>query len=308
MDYKKLRNELTQFMQISINKTAPHYDVIDQIEFDMYTESLISYKGTENSIIRAYLLIPKSNLNGKGILIHHQHNGERHYGKSEVVGKVGDENQHLGLVLVREGYTILAPDSICFEDRRINATGTNPDEEDFIQHYCEMNKRILQGESLMKKVIEESSIALSILIDLQSVNPNKVGILGHSYGGTTALFHGALDERIKYICSSGALASFSRRLNTVTGIEMASIIPGFIQIYEMFDVLKATYPRDVLILSATEDQYSIDADELYDQLIKEMGNETAKKVQHLRFEGTHPLTRERVEKIVEWFEMKNQSK
>ncbi len=304
MDYKKLRNELTQFIQISINKTAPQYDVIDKVEFDGYTEYLISYKGTENSIINAYLLIPKVIKNGKGILIHHQHNGERNYGKSEVVGRVGDKNQHLGLVLVREGFTILAPDSICFEDRRINATGTTSDENDFIQHYCEMNKRILQGESLMKKVIEESSIALSILINLNTIDPNKVGILGHSYGGTTALFHGALDERIKYICTSGALASFSRRLDNVTGIEMSSIIPGFIQKYEMIDVLKATHPRDVLILSATEDKYSIDADEIYNKLIKEIGNETEKKVQHLSFEGSHPLTSERVDKIVKWFKMK----
>ena len=59
-----------------------------------------------------------------------------------------------------------------------------------------------------------------------------------------ALFHGALDERIKHIYSSGALASFSRRLYNVTGIEMASIIPGIIQKYETIDVLKATYKRD----------------------------------------------------------------
>lgn len=68
-------------------------------------------------------------------------------------------------------------------------------------------------------------------------NMNGNGILDLFW--SDALFHGALDERIKYICSSGALASFTRRLNNVTGIEMASIISGFIQKYEMIDVLKA---------------------------------------------------------------------
>lgn len=304
MDQQKLRSELTHFLDITIYKTVPHYDIIEKVEYDDYTEYLISYEGTENSIVKAYLLMPKLIKNGKGILIHHQHNGERHFGKSEIVGKVGDKNQHLGVVLVKKGFTILTPDSICFEDRRINVTGVNPDENDFIQHYNEMNRRILLGESLMKKVVEESSIALSILINMPELNPNKIGILGHSYGGTTALFHGALDERIKYICSSGALASFKSRLENVTGIEMASIIPGFIQKFEMIDVVKAIYPRDVLILSATEDKYSIDADEIYINLIKALGIETQNSIQHLRFDGAHPLTTERVDKIVHWFETK----
>jgi cephalosporin-C deacetylase-like acetyl esterase len=302
MDYEKLRNEISQFIQITIKKTVPYYDVIDSIEYEEYTESLISYKGTEDSVIRAYLLTPKIKINGQGILVHHQHNGERNYGKSEVVGKVGDVNQHLGLVLVKKGFTILAPDSICFEDRRTNASGTNIDENDFIQHYCEMNKRILKGESLMKKVVEESSISLSLLIHLQNINPKKIGILGHSYGGITALYHGALDDRIQYICTSGALASFSRKLKNITGIEMASIIPGFMQKYETIDLLKATQPRNVLVLSATEDPYSIDADEIYNDFINEVENKNT--VQHIRFIGGHPLTSERVDKIVQWFEMK----
>lgn len=299
MVFNKLRSDITKFINIKITTIAPHFDVITKAEYDLYTEYLIHYKGTEESIVSAYLLTPKIKTHHKGLLIHHQHNGERNFGKSEVVGKVGDDNQHLGLMLVKKGFTVLAPDSICFEDRRVNASGTNIHENDFIQHYCEMNKRILQGESLMKKVIEESSIALSILMQLEGVDPNKIGILGHSYGGTTALFHGALDERINYICSSGALASFNRRIKNITGIEMASIIPGFMNKYEMIDLLKAAHPREMLILSATEDKYSIDADEIYNDYINQIGEES--NVHHVRFEGNHPLTHERVEKIIDWF-------
>lgn len=292
METKILRDELSRYLKIKIHDDKRPFEILNKVECDDYTEKLIAYEGTEGSIITAFLLEPKENRNGKGVLIHHQHNGERHFGKSEVVGKVGDANQHLGVKFVKRGYTVLAPDSICFEDRRHNAVGVGEDESDFIQHYTEMNKRILLGESLMKKVVEESSIAISILLQQENVSSEKIGILGHSYGGSTAIFHGALDERIKFICSSGTVASFNRRLQDDTGIEMASIIPGFLEKYEMLDVLKAALPRDVYILSATHDKYSIDADILYNQLIAQYGDDVRKHVQHDRFEGGHPLTEE----------------
>lgn len=298
-----LREDITRFIKIKIYEDKRTYKVQNVIEYEDYIEKYILYEGTEGDWITAFLLEPKGTKNGKGLLIHHQHNGEWHYGKSEVVGKVGDTNQHLGVKFVKRGYTILAPDAICFEDRRHHLTGVLKDKNDFIQHYTEMNKRILLGESLMKKVVEESSISLSILLQ-QNVEPEKVGIIGHSYGGTTALFHGALDERIRYICTSGAVASYKRRIQECTGIEMASIIPGFIEKYEIVHVLKAALPREILIMSASQDKYSIDADLIYNQLMAEGDVKECQRIEHYRVEGHHPLTEERVAKMVEWFEGK----
>jgi len=61
MNDKKLRSELTKFMNITINKIAPTYKVIAEENYSDYHEYLIEYEGTENSIISAYLLIPKLN-------------------------------------------------------------------------------------------------------------------------------------------------------------------------------------------------------------------------------------------------------
>jgi len=234
-------------------------------------------------------------------LVHHQHNGEKHFGKSEVVGKVGDKNQYFGTKLVKMGFAVIVSDSICFEDRRNNVTGIEEHPNDFMQYYVEKNKRILLGESLTKKVIEESSITISILSGLDFIDENGIGILGHSYGGTTALYHGALDERINYICSSGAVASFKCRIENGTGIEMASIISGFIKKYETIDVVKSVLPRNLLIVTAEEDKYSRDASEIYNRLVEEIGVDVKIAIQLLKFKGNHPLTEERVDGIIEWF-------
>ena len=78
----------------------------------------------------------------------------------------------------------------------------------------------------MKKVIEDSSIGISILSQLENTIKDKIGVLGHSYGGNTVIFHSPFDERVKYTCSSGAVCSYKTKFKSGTGIEMAEVIFG----------------------------------------------------------------------------------
>jgi hypothetical protein len=78
---------------------------------------------------------------------------------------------------------VLAPDSICFEERRKNKSGIEPDagDADWLQHYNEMSYRLVKGDTLMRKVLDDAScdiafarqktfrltlIILNILVDM----------------------------------------------------------------------------------------------------------------------------------------------
>jgi predicted dienelactone hydrolase len=91
------------------------------------------------------------------------------------------------------------------------------------------------------------------------INSRRIGILGHSYGGNTMLFHGALDERISFA------------------------------------------PRHLLLVSATEDEFSQDADRIV--AIAREKCATAgipSHIEHIRYEGGHALNQERFDSIVNW--------
>lgn len=62
---------------------------------------------------------------------------------------------------------MLAPDSICFEDRRKDPTVEG---FDFWQPFDEMCYRILRGEYLMKKVIDDAMNGISLLAGLDYVD------------------------------------------------------------------------------------------------------------------------------------------
>lgn len=299
--FEILREDIKDFLRLQlIIGTVPFRT--HQVSYeDGYTRYLISYEGLESDDIWAYLLVPKGQGPFPAVLVHHQHNGERNIGKSEVCGIVGDPFQAFGPTLAREGIIVLAPDSICFEDRRKNKNGIEADEGDWLQHYNEMSYRLVQGDTLMRKVISDASLAVSILCNHPLVEDKKIGVLGHSYGGNTVLFQAAMDTRIQFACSSGAACTYKNKIRHQTGFEMAQVIPGFVERFDIEDLVKCILPRKILLVSATEDKYSKEADAIEKTII-----ETCNKfkidnwVEHFRYVGGHPLTQERFTDVVSW--------
>ena len=301
MKNNKLRQDISKFLGFRLPGNPRPLNVISEVKEDGFTRYLINYFGDDEDTIPAFLLIPHGEGPFPAILIHHQHHSQRHLGKSEVCGLVGDPLQAFGPAFAKRGIAVLAPDSICFEDRRAHISGTKFHKEDESQHYNEMAYRLLRGDTLMRKVLDDSARAISVLQRHPAIDSKRIGTLGHSYGGNTVLFHSALDTRIRYLVASGAASTYQYKFSQEIGIEMAEVIPGFATQFDIQDLVKCIAPRRALLVSATEDNASMDAD----MIVKEaMGAykdfEVDKALQHIRYEGSHSLTRERFNYIVEW--------
>ena len=81
----------------------------------------------------------------------------------------------------------------------------------------------------MKKVIEDSSIGVSVLLQQDDCTLDNIGILGHSYGGNTVIFHSPFDERIKIQLFKWCSLQLRYKNEIWNGIEMAEVIPGFLE-------------------------------------------------------------------------------
>ena len=299
-----LRNDMAKIIGIQTPDPTSliEYRVLESTKEDGYTRQLIEYDSNGDPVI-AFLLLPEILDNNPGILINHQHNSERHWGKSEVCGLAGNPLQAFGPALAKKGFVVLAPDSLCFEDRRIGARGIEPQpgDLDFLQHYNEMCYRLVKGEYLMKKVLEDAMNGITLLSNLPYVDNSRIGTLGHSYGGTTVLFLSAFDERIVYSCASGSACTYADRMRNHVKIENASVIPGFNSKYEIYDLVSCIAPRKLLIVSAEEDKFSRDASyvvEMASGAYAKLG--VSENLQHKKYPGNHPLTQERFDYIVNW--------
>lgn len=265
----------------------------DAEEAEGFARERIEYRGLEGDLIPAFLFNPKGRDPLGGVVVFHQHNGEFHFGKSEVAGDVGDAFQAFGPALARRGLAVLAPDSITFEDRRGAVRGVEPHYYDWLQHYNAMSYRLLDGDLLMRKCLDDAQRALSVLLQASDLDERLVGVAGHSYGGYTALYHAAVDSRCRFACVSGAVCSFETRRREGTGITLFETVPGLARQIDTHDVLSAIGPRPTMVISGTKDKYSKDADQVVAKVAGAF-------ITELRVDRGHPLDQERFDAIVEW--------
>lgn len=296
---EKLRNDIAEAIGIIPPNTVPQieYQILESTKEDGYTRQLIEYDSYGDKVA-AFLLIPEMLDKNPAVLINHQHNREHHLGKSEVCGLAGDPLQAFGHVLAKKGFVVLAPDSICFEARR-----KDPDVEgfDFWQHFNEMCYRIIRGDYLMKKVLDDAVNGITLLSNLAYVDKKRIGTLGHSYGGNTVLFLSALDERIAFSCASGSACTYENRMMNGVGIEMASVIPNFHGKYDIYDLVSCIAPRRLLIVSSEDDKYSKDASYIVEKASPAYSElDALKNLYHKRYMGGHGMTKERYDDIIEW--------
>ncbi len=76
---------------------------------------------------------------------------------------------------------------------------------------------MLRGGTLMRKVMSDCAQAVSVLRHHPQIDGRRIGLLGHSYGGNTVLFHGALDAQVRFACAGGAACTYAYKMANQSG-------------------------------------------------------------------------------------------
>jgi hypothetical protein len=151
----------------------------------------------------------------------------------------------------------------------------------------------------MRKVLVDTAMAVSVL--QCATDGSSVGILGHSYGGIAALFSAALDTRIEFAVTSGAVGSYRHKLAHGIGLDMALVIPGFAARFDLDDLIRCVAPRRLLVVSSEDDPLSVDAERLVSGTLADFPCRTGvSHLQHVRTPGAHALDERRFAAILSW--------
>ena len=177
----------------------------ETIQKDGYRIESVTYEAEPADAIPAMLLIPdgvNANHPAPAVAVWHQHNGQWHLGKSEPAGLAGDPAQHTGVALVREGYVVLCPDALCFEERQ-NAQLPNGDFERF-----EFLRYVVAGKCMAWKNILDMRRAIDYVCSRAEVQPQRIGCYGHSMGATHTWLVGPWEPRLQCLVANCCLPTY----------------------------------------------------------------------------------------------------
>jgi pimeloyl-ACP methyl ester carboxylesterase len=163
--------------------------VLEETKLEKYTRIKLTYAAEKDDRVPAYLLIPNER-KGKlaAMLCLHQ---TINMGKAETVGLGPNDTRRYALHLVERGYVTLAPDYPSF--------GEYP--------YDFKKSNYVSGSM---KAIWNNMRAVDLLQARPEVDPERIGVIGHSLGGHNAMFTAAFDERLKVIVSNCGFTSFPK--------------------------------------------------------------------------------------------------
>ena len=186
---------------------------------DGYLEHKVEYAVESGERVSAFLLEPNNvGRRAPAIFCHHQHASNFEIGKSEVAGHTGDPDQAIGPELAQLGFVVLAPDAIGFEERNWSfPTGK--------AEYLEMAFRVVQGKTLLAKVIHDVSVGVDYLTALDFVDTARIGFIGHSYGGRMAIWASAIEQRIKAAVSNCGCVNYKDSFDRGAKVAMFSPSP-----------------------------------------------------------------------------------
>lgn len=218
--------------------------VLSEEDMGDYVRQKISYLVTDRERVNAYLLLPK-NLKGKrpAMVAIHQHAVWFSRGKLEQVGLDGDPDFFYGVDLVRRGYVVICPELMCFGERRYGKYF-----EPEYNRSCEFEKIVGQylladGRTMTGKYLYDNVAAVDVLCSLDCVDADRIGVMGHSTGGQSALWLAWYDRRIKACVSSCGFALVKDLREKNVGHNLAMCFPGMKEICDYDDLCREIAPR-----------------------------------------------------------------
>lgn len=246
---RKLRKRLILAMGgLPEGKVSLNPQVLSVEERDGYRMEKVVFRAEKEMDVPAYLLIPhgtKEDRSNRAVIAFHGHGR----GKSDVVGialeeddeeRIERSNYAYAHLLAQRGYVVLAPDQRCFGEREFGGC-----------QKAQMNALLL-GRTLIGMRVWDAIRCVDYLETRKEVNPERIGVLGVSGGGTTSLFTSAIERRIKVTVVSGYFCTFKDSIFDLRHCA-CNYIPGIVKIAEEADIGGLIAPRPLFIENGVDD-------------------------------------------------------
>jgi len=197
----------------------------------------LTFRSDEWSVVPADLLIPKDLKPGEkrpAVLAHHGHG----QGRKMLLDDV-DAHHGFGAGFARKGFVTLVPDGRGWGER-----GEEEGRENL--------NLILMGKTIVGLRVWDSMVGFDLLQSLDFVDPDKLGMVGLSGGGTVTTFTSAIDERVKCACISGYTCTWLGSIMAMSHCA-CNFIPGILEWAENYDVAGLIAPRPLIVEAGDQD-------------------------------------------------------
>ena len=190
-DWEMKRMQILRGMQQAMGPLPsflglPNMDIkiIEEVKEQNYTRQNIAFTVAPKEMLSAYLYTPHKKIKQEKLPAMLALHSTGSLGKKIVDGQSSVPNRAYAKEMASRGYLVIAPDYPGFGD---------------MADYNFENDRYASGTM---KGIFDNMRCVDLLQTIPDVDPDCIGVIGHSLGGHNALFTAAFDKRLKVVVAS----------------------------------------------------------------------------------------------------------
>ncbi len=251
-DWYKRRCQILEGMQLAMgdlpdrqNLMDPDIEIISETSGDGYIRQSITFASEPGDRIPALLYIPSAIAKNKKLPAMVALHPTGPLGKLIVAGEGPLDNRQYALELAQRGYVVICPDYPSFGD------------------YAYDFGKDSYVSGTMKGIFNHMR-CVDLLESLDYVDPDRIGVIGHSLGGHNAMFAGVFDQRLKVIVSSCGWTPFHDYYKgNIKGWTSPRYMPRLKEVYNLdpdlvpfdfYEVVGALAPRPFFSNSPLHDE------------------------------------------------------
>ena len=229
------------------------------LEYPDYTLKKYSVTICEGLNSLVYILEPKhkkEKTNGVVALCGHGY-GVRHIlniskrGNKKHFNYVDNYQKNFAVELAKRGCTVIAPELFGFGEARLGHDLWKPF---YISSCDELSHHLIPyGLTTASLRVYQALICAKILRETETVDENKVSVMGISGGGLTALYASVLDDSIYKTVVCGYVNTFRDSILSMWHCP-DNYIPHILEVGEIYDFASALAPKELFIESGEKDK------------------------------------------------------
>jgi dienelactone hydrolase len=253
-----LRSQLRELIGLPrAESTEVDAQLLWRQEHELGSIEKLILSGEEKADIPAYFCTPRHTkppyavmicLQGHSTGMHNSIGLDRET-ETHAIAVEGDRDFALGAL--RRGFAALCIEQRSLGTRReLHQQNTSPN----CCHDAAM-RALMLGRTLQGERVFDVARGIDYLQQRSDVDLQRLGIMGNSGGGTTAIYAAALLDRIQFAMPSCAFCTYRGSSMQIYHCS-CHYIPGILQLAEYADILGLFAPKPVVIVSGRDDEIS----------------------------------------------------
>jgi cephalosporin-C deacetylase-like acetyl esterase len=303
-EWNKYIGELRKSFSKSLNgfkKTPLNATVTGTIEREDFTVEKIIYESLPGFYVTGCLMIPKIKKQNKlpAVIIPTGH--------SQAAFR-RDVYQNSTLNLVKKGFIVFTYDPIG-QGERVQYLDSSTNQSYIggatFEHSYAGAQSLLIGNSISDYFIWDGVRAIDFLCSRPEVDTTRIGMTGVSGGGTQTAYVSAFDNRILAAAPECYITSYHRIFESIGPQDAEqNLYKGLLQGFEHVDLLAMRAPKPAMVISTTQDFFSIQgaretfhkAKEIYETL------GCSANIRMIEADGVHGSTKINREEMYRFFQ------